>query len=845
MAKIFTFKRGAPALLAIFTFAAVAGGLGGCSYFLGSKAKTLNIEFKQNTEECLSHFKENVTLWARTGEPRMGPQIDCLVRGMDQFSEQTVGRSGEGWSRSELSGFFDVYFPSKSGASASEWVEEILKIKQSWFGGYPDRLTRGELNRVKEFLLRLRPHLDDLSPYTGALFFSADGLEAEAAIRASESLAKIGDVLASEMRNSDFRRPAYDVDSILNLLLKLGMLKNKEARLLAFAEAAKGILVGGSARFIVSSEWPTFFTSVTRAWGIAIRAKFIAMSNDQWLESEIDATESLANDALDLLMSMVAVHSLRSNGIPVERIYAVIDAMADEKSKEIYWGLRAPTVKDLVPKVLGKILHGNTKSDRDQRAKFLGSSQIHLLRRGLQDWFAGQREILHVFGERKLLPVAEVKASFQDGKTSGPRAEIAHLLTHGRVLVRDPRARLWIMPETKLPEISLRGMTLINALRSAVSLIFRGYTHDPRPQTLRFPSLTKAEIVEIYWDIRELGLDLNLIDVRSTAAGARTFLESSIFTSASTGRPRVSTHEIIEWFHVALGGSFIADDVYDSWLMDEECQAVPLQTDVFKKPKITAECFRDKFWSNFSSYVENLPGLVAWYEGAPEETKAEFREALESAGRAKGFDSTRPVDSSELRSMVPILHYTENVIMNHDLNGDGLLDTDEVWMAFPTFRGLLQEMGAGHADTEAMQKTIFSYLLTFGVPPSSSWLDLASVGVWTVGRFLWRESADRLKILKLIGAFTIANRQKKQMALLKHVKAQKDVLRTQLSSSDPDAVNRLSDFFGCGKIANPDFTAVVREAAENSDAFDPAAFVTQVKNALENQRRFDLVCEPF
>ena len=138
-----------------------------------------------------------------------------------------------------------------------------------------------------------------------------------------------------------------------------------------------------------------------------------------------------------------------------------------------------------------------------------------------------------------------------------PACKWPRFLLEGRPAVRDEKGRTWIAPVNELPALSPAGVSLVNSLRSGLSLLFRGYSHSPKRDdgTLVKPPvrMSSDEIVEIYFDIRPLGLDLNIVDPRTTSAARRTFLEAASLRRSLVVAIRVGVREILEWFQIALG----------------------------------------------------------------------------------------------------------------------------------------------------------------------------------------------------------------------------------------------------------------------------------------------------
>ena len=844
--------------------------LTGCSYFFGSRATTNEIAISQGTEQCLSSFKPNLKSWAHTGEPAIGPQVDCVVRGIDQFTKRTVGPSGDGWSKGELVRFFDKYFAAQSGESAAGWIEEILRLKQSWFGGYSDRLTRTELLQIRTLLLSMRPDLEALSPSMSALMFSASTADLQQLESSAIHLDSIANLIGDEVRQIKGHPPAYEITSLLNLGLSLGVIQKQndadsEKRRVRI-ETSKSILSGGSGRFVTSQEWSRLMKSAARALGVAARAKYLSTPDKDWMLGDFAHTQAAVHDGLRLLDDSIAAQGQRTDGISIASILTLVDGAADENGmlgKKIH----SATIDRLLPLLIGKALYGNGLPDLETHERIFGAAQAKTLRAGLNDWMAGQSEIVRLnsasdaFGPRDL--VALFTSDVPQSETAvhkSAREQMAEIFAQGRPAVRDDKGRTWIAPVSELPALSPKGVSLVNGLRSGLSVLFRGYSHSAKKNdgTLVKPPvrLTSDEIVEIYFDIRPLGLDLNIVDARTTSAARRTFLEGSIFTSVSRGGDTVGVREMLEWFQIALGASSNGDQMYKGFI--DRCGLDRL--DVFGQKKLNEICFREKFWNSFLTDLPNIPNLVEWYKKTSDENQTSFRRALEDASRTVGsdhFDATtstvlaagdrlQPVDSSDVRAMLPILHYTESLILNYDQNSDGVLDENELKAALPTFRGLIKQIGGGSADSEYWQDAIFWYLIAKGVAPTKTIGGKASLLGFIASEKFYTFKADRLKVLEIIASFNSTARQAKQDAVVEYVKSQGRNVRAALTAgSSSSVVTNLTQLFGC-----PDEKAFgellhARAKALSDRDWDAETFITRVKNAIQDDPSFDLKCASF
>jgi hypothetical protein len=422
------------------------------------------------------------------------------------------------------------------------------------------------------------------------------------------------------------------------------------------------------------------------------------------------------------------------------------------------------------------------------------------------------------------------------------------LLSRGRVLAWDKEGRLLVVPRTESALVSGRDLVVLNAIRAGVGVVLRSYAKDPK-RVEALAGITEDEEQEFYLDVRAAGVDIGLLDPRVRNAGARSFMEANIFTSVADGNSLVNQHEGVEFFALILSGGRVADRMTQESV--KECGVG--EKDIFNIPKLGVDCFRRHMVENFGSYFANLPGMAVYAEGLHGDAKkwAEFQETLEIASRPSGA-SEELVENADLRTMVPILHYAESTLVNFDINRDGTLQANEIWAGFPRFKEFIRRMGQGKAEDEAIQKTIFSYLLTFGRPLSNTWLSKAGLLSWHVaGRHVWSESASRLDVLKVIASlnvFSRAGRVTKIEDFFNRLGSQ--ALERGFRSGDEKILGEAVELFGCPPDARADFSRLASGRAKSIFASDlglkltSEKFIANLSHELKADPRLARVCQP-
>jgi hypothetical protein len=829
----------------------LAFSVSGCAFFLGSKAKNPPAELSFDGDDCIKNVGHDIRRWWGGELQSASGTIDCVIQAMDQFAERTSGKNPESWSKGEFANFIDTYFPrpEADAPSAGYWIEELLKLKQAIIGGSNDRLTRTEMGRARALLIKLKPELDLLSPHLNIALFRSEQAAAGVTKEVASAVNRLSRLLAEETLLTERARPPYEVEAFFKLAQRFGTQFDDQESWLALAESGKAVFAGGPSRYVIAHEWPGLIEAFGRAWGVALSFRYELMQSEDIFGRDLPQVERVLNELLELADTSISAQGPRSKGVSVERLSALIDAL--EGRSMIPAHLKASTLKKLLPKILGKMLYGNSFEDKEEKSKSLDYAQVNSLRLALRDWLAGQKEVLRVYDTRETLaplaitrelsrPRAGLEPAAESSEGRLARTQLATFLQKGRPLVRDQETRLIIMPTENLPAMMRRDLDFLNLLRAGVAMLFRGYSYDKRPTSLA-PSLKESEVTEFYWDIRDFGKELGLVDIRNNAAASRTITETNLFLSVSDGDDRITHHEAIEWFNVVLSAGLLADRIYAS--MERECATNIM--DIFAKRKLRVDCFRRRFKNDIGTLVPNLPGLVSWYKKNPK-LADEFQVAWENASISNGY-MAEVIDSSDLRGLIPVLHYVENIMTIYDANRNGVLDTEELWKAFPNMSLVIRKMAQGQAEEEWKQKAIFTWILTFRSIPTTDWIGGAKIALWSTGMRLWSGTADRMRLMEVLAAFNDLARSDRNKRLQEFIELRKRNLRNEIASGDPAVIVPLTDLLACQSNASGVLTELFRVNVNVvfGGGSDADKIAQNMKNLVSKERRLEYLCLPF
>lgn len=836
----------------------------GCSYLFGPKADDTKPFVKSDSNSCLKDMSANIQGWLGDGKTDIGRSVDCAVGALEDFSQHVRGQTKSIYTKAELAEFIAEFLTAADSPNAGETTtqtEEILRVKQILLGGASDMITRDEIARLKSLLLRARPLLVGVSPSIQLLLFKQTSATSAQVTTARESLTKILDLIADEFDAHNEGRPEAGFQDLLTSARKLGLENEAVQSWIPVAESLKVLILGGEPSQLRGREWAPLIRTIGQGWGLALRAKYNLRGNPDMLGGDFPMLEGSIREIVGLMGKAVDSHD---GAIPNAAFENLIDALQAKSMTP--FGLQPETLKRLLPVVFGKLLYGRSLPDWDRHSLHFGTEQLAKLREIANDYLAGQTIVNQIYGTRPAMTIVDfgrdlaankpVQKDFVDQPTlrmaARAQSQLLTFMAKGRPPIHDDQGRMIVKTKKDLPPMRKSDLDSINMVRVLVSSVLQGWTHD-RSASETIAGLLEGEVQEAYLDFRDLGHDLNFIDIRSSSAGTRTFMENAIFMSSSDGNDRMGLQEGVEWFHFVMSGGMIADDLYKRilehrWSKDGQVCAVA-KIDVLGQPKQRPDCFREGFLKEWAEFMPNLPRLVSWVksDGSGDRGRR-LMTALENAGRTRGA-SQEFVDSSEFRSMVPILHYLESIFARFDTNQDAVLANDEVWKAFPLLAPFIKKIGNGAADDEKVQKAVLSWILKFGTLPDTSLVGKAKLMGWYMIYDWFSLESDRERILQVISSFAQAAKNTRAKTISDYYNANKGSLRALLLAREPQTVAKLTEMFQCLAGGAP---SLGRDMKANIDALVPAKekigaddFIARMKRVIDADSGLEPYCLPF
>ncbi len=888
----------------ILVAAILCGSLTGCHHFFGNDAQIIDpLQFKEQGLSCVRSVGQDLSGYFSGGPQDPVQIVDCLSGALAKFASSTRGASPDGWTRSELSSFFETYFRVESEASTTDeratgdakavelkesqegvvnasnasssgprnarpfdagWVaqakrraivSELFKWKSTLLGGGDQTLSRNEMERIRAFLMRIRVPLSTWRGRGAILAFQAVEQKGSSnAITGSElatlvtSIRTVSQAVVEELSwsGSELKQPRenMNIEAMARSLEKSGFQSLSSPERQELAKIVKAIAVAGAPDSISGGEWPLLVSQATDLWIAAIRLNHG--------NQDVGIIDGLISEMSVVLHRTVDRHGGRVHTELIKKLIVQL-----EKNKALPHFVKSQSLNGSMDVILGKLLAGNSHPQRSELVSGFMREHVERIEQIARDWLEGEKVAWEIAGPSSFatlnqarVTMSQIATKAKDRIGASARAQMSELILHGRPLVHDLQGRLLILPEDQLPGYRRSDLTKLNLFRTMANIVLRAYAHDPS-RAGAVPQITDVEAQEAFLDLKSIGRDAGIMDVRSLQSGTRTFMEAGIFLSVSDGNQFISLHEGVEWLAIVSGAGRVAAEIYQDLL--SHCGTNPI--DIFGKQRLKAKCFRDSALGILRTRMSHLPNVLrAINQAERDRTFPILLRTLENASRPLG-DSDLPVETSELRAMSPILHYAESLFARHDSNRSALLDQPEVWGIFPLIQPFIRSMAGGRDLTNGESRAIFSWILNYGEPPQTTVSGLAKLKLYQarMAMGLTTENAEVRDVLTILASFNQVGREKKNKDVIAYYQENAKLWEAGIAKSDRKTFEKTRQLFQCAAEADVDLARVLLARRTEIFAIKPELdedkqaleFLKRAKAVIQSDPQLQLLCGAF
>lgn len=673
----------------------------------------------------------------------------CIDDVIAVFEDNTVGSNESHYTGREIANFLERYFLDADQKITDGLIEQVFQIKYALLGGSKTTISRQEIFEFRGLIPHFRDSMIVLNPHVNVyrLEWKPKAGNHPAFEEAMEKLAEVGALLGTDFKYN------YDLRRLLPFSLELQKLyKNKRSLETVVDLAKKYSPVLASLRETINTKygWKVFFHSGAKVFSEYAYYTYY-MKGLKLQEGEgLERLDGLVMRSADLLNEFVLEKnkgvSVFKPEISLKEIEAIIPTLKD--AELLPKKVSARVWKSLAKVAVERVLTEPAARIKGQPASGINTQSLQILRREFKMWALNQKVIEQIYQDRgETLPAAEILEKLRNPEVTENAEGIEELILiydSPQALSSDSHGRLFIGE----PDLPYRKKTsfLINIVRSGVRIITQACAKDLERIEKRL-GVTEEEVHTCYMEVREFLNEMELVDPKSLDFAKSRFRDGSLFTNWSNGDTFLDFREGSHLILLILSGIEVDSFFFET--LEKSCPIVK-ESELRYDWKVGLECTIESYKPVAPTYFESMPDMSNFLKAqTPEDYHLILHNFFIGAGVV--VDAENMIKVSDLALFPHIVQYTENVYQLYDKNRDGIFDTAEAMLAFPTFQGILKTATNGAFTTERQLKGLFAWMLVYGAPPKKEevgkflliWLPKGEAG--------WNVQADRKKLATILG----------------------------------------------------------------------------------------------
>ncbi len=727
--------------------AVTLAGAVSCTNFLDEKRESpQTIEMSNARFTCLQALPEEINqfLQGTVSDSDIHGGFDCAKDALVYFKNKTKGTFPDAYTMEDLRNFFGKYFLKKNNVS-SEFGGELFKLKQVLLGGSDKYITKTEIQRLVELLDVVRDQATKVAPYMPTLLAAnkqPTWIQVDQATdQFSEGIWQIFkqiDVANSNYSFEDLKKFMDGLEKFINVAEPF-YLTAKLGSHFVLVEAAKNVLIGDRNNLRNTQDWHVALNTVMGVYREALRYVYFIKIEDPATQFPLGLFKPKQMSPLELEKAVVLVFKdaldLLEKSLPVQRdgviSFASIDNLLDTMETRGFMprGLSSASIKETYKKVILRMLDPQRRGD-SRGLVGLERNHIVALKHEVKIFQLHQEFIDSLkFDAQSTISFTEIDGAvkgFNADKAIADNYSVESLeqealreawIEGKALLIRkfpvffNQDGRQVIMGRPDLYRQTWGSLTRWNVMRALSRAMLLGYgnTHNP---VLSRENIVESGLEQWYSDFNTLGVELKAFDPRSVNSGARSFKEANFFTSGGNGDNVMDANETFDFVSLLVSGGMSSAE---SIRLDLLKTCALNDRDVFDYPWMDETCFSAVLRRNFPRYFNNLPGMVLEIMPMKDDQWKAFYGNLMASARAAPSQGGK-VETSELRTAVMLLHYTESLMSVYDENHDGKLNREELKKAAPRFLEFMKSVSPVKADF--MVTDFFLFLVYKGKKPT-------------------------------------------------------------------------------------------------------------------------------
>lgn len=643
---------------------------------------------------------------------------------------------------------------------SEEMVMQLMKIKQTLFGGSVNYWNTADFIRARSKVDRLRVVVETFLPFS-EIYGQDWDIEGLDPVQAKEfffdsqaALGKIGKDV-SELLEDGY--DLTDVDVFMAELQRLypggdgAELATTVRKFIPLIVDAKNVFLGSdNGPRIEKDQWGRVLNIGTKVYSDFLFSYYF-LREQTWDNGEtLKDVSYFVNQTLDILKEILL--QKESQVISKPELLQLLNHFS--KLDILPATLKKGALENLVDLILNNVLFPYELRLKGQKINALTLTSVEVAREEVQIWIEAEIYLMEVaknqttsasVGASDLL--AKLKALKADTAASSQlrtaASELLITLSGAVPMTVDAESRLFI--SVKHPQsydvLSLRKANLNRAL---ARVIIRSLAMDTS-RIKNYKGLNLAELQAGFDKLAPLVVEMGLLDPANKGFASSRFREANIFTPQGDGNDLASLGEVADLAGMIFSGLTVNDMLYQGLMKDcfGGAQKVP-STSVVK-----IDCVKKSYRASMPSLLSSMPDYLKYMSRA---SSSEWSTYMTNVFKTAGYIANSKQEA-KLRdiSLTPhVIQYIEMVFARYDKDRNGLITTDEALKAYPSFRGILVELADGAVDEEDLP-AVFTYILYYGKPPETMMEKLRFALFWRGQPEKWNVKAGRSMMAQILG----------------------------------------------------------------------------------------------
>jgi|GEM_PF-5681746 len=677
--------------------------LSSCSEYLKGKPASIDyLEIKSDGKlACLNKVSSDMAKFLNSEgtDSEIDQTLNCIDITLSELQLRVEGRAhAASFTAEEV---YQILSKFASQAKISQIAaENLIVLKAALLGGETSRITKSEIDHLKKYLVVVKGEAKKISPFIKLLYFKKTEKQ-YTKNNINEAFVQLNQSLKNLYKNSQLSSAAYSFDNFKEFIINILNLSGEDAAMFEIMNRLSKVL-SGSHGVLSEAERLRYIDNVTEV----LRLYSVYRNGHVKFEITNSGTLSESLDFIEAGLTLIenTLQFKNTQTISAQTIDGLIAAITNSNilSYKITGYTAAMFYRTVIVRVFESGAKGNIMA-------FTGIKGFHLrnMRRELLIYKVYSKMLERVSGEEVLAargltraPLSEIQKNMAELSTANEteilspldlslQAQIINCVNDLRSEFLSPlpiifqNNKIGIAANQNLWNQNWKDLAQGFYIKMLTRLLMQGWGKIYPLENISANSLSELGLYNWYSEFKTIGIELKNFDPRKYNSGAAAYNTANLFTRAGNGDNLVSFREASEMLGIVATSENLFTNEISPDLASLGCNLAEL--DVFDKHWNYESCFSELLQKKYKIYFSNLPHLISYLNlKSTAEVKAYFDTSLNVVRIDEGNRGNK-IETSEILSMNSLLHFIENLYLNHDTDTNAYLSEAEIRQSYPKF----------------------------------------------------------------------------------------------------------------------------------------------------------------